>query len=182
MRKIAEGYTAQILEWQAGQVLKLYFPEFSGIAEIEFTITQKILELDLPAPKVFEKVEMDGRAGYVMERIDGTSYRDLSEDTPDKGKKLAIFLAKAHARINKVELCSTTLEPILPRILDRIKASCKTLKDLSEVISLSINEIQDDNSLVHNDFHFGNILSLDKEIKVIDWNGAGISNRYADVA
>ena len=182
LRLLAEGFTAQIYKWHDGKALKLYFQEFSGIAEREFIITQKILEMGLSAPQVFETIEINGRVGYVLEKIHGPSYRDLLEDDFLKNKKLAVSLAKEHAKIHHVDLGSVPLDPIIPRVLERVEIAVKALRDLKENIYFSVNYVQGGTTLVHNDFHFGNVLYQENNTTIIDWNGAGAGDRYADVA
>ena len=69
---IAIGFTAEIYAWHAGQVLKLFNPGISrSSVETEANLTRIVYATGLPVPAVGEIVEIDGRYGLELERVDG---------------------------------------------------------------------------------------------------------------
>ena len=62
MRKIGQGRTAEVFDLENGRVVKLLLPGFSEKElQEELHCAQEVGQFDLPAPKCYGIVEMDGR-------------------------------------------------------------------------------------------------------------------------
>ena len=71
---IARGRTAEILAWQDGQVLKLFFEGMSADAiEREAQVARLVSTSDLPTPKLLSELTRANRKGLIYERVDGQS-------------------------------------------------------------------------------------------------------------
>ena len=82
---IALGFTAEIYAWHDGQVLKLYNPGISrDTVEYEANLTRMVHATGLPVPAVGEIIEIDGRFGLEMERVDGISMLQALTQQPWK--------------------------------------------------------------------------------------------------
>ena len=69
---IARGNTSDIWTWTAETVVKVLHPGIPAHwASIEADITQRVLAAGFPVPATDGVVEVDGRPGIVLERIDG---------------------------------------------------------------------------------------------------------------
>ncbi len=64
MKKLNEGATAEIFKFESGKVLKLYKPGFDHICNIEHQLMTNIRNFHIPMPKIYEKIQVDGRNGY----------------------------------------------------------------------------------------------------------------------
>jgi hypothetical protein len=71
---IGEGFTAEVFSWGESQILKLFKKEFprNGV-EKEYFISKEVYENGLPAPKVGEMIEYEGRNAIIYEGIFGDS-------------------------------------------------------------------------------------------------------------
>ncbi len=73
---IARGRTAELYDWDAGHVLKLYYawcpPRW---VEHEAHVARVIGEAGIPAPAAGEVLELDGRCGIIYERIAGITHQ-----------------------------------------------------------------------------------------------------------
>lgn len=76
MRKIGQGRTAEVFDLENGRVVKLMLPGFpEKELQEELHCAQEVGQFDLPAPKCYGIVEMDGRKGLVYDLAAGESLR-----------------------------------------------------------------------------------------------------------
>jgi hypothetical protein len=77
---VARGNTSDIWTWTAETVVKVLHPGIPAHwASIEADITQRVLAAGFSVPATDGVVEVDGRPGIVLERIDGeTMWRQAS--------------------------------------------------------------------------------------------------------
>jgi hypothetical protein len=72
LQRIAEGREAEIFAWEPGVVLKLYrMKEWARSRDIERAAMEAVLKAGGPAPAAKGTVEIDGRPGLLMERVEG---------------------------------------------------------------------------------------------------------------
>jgi hypothetical protein len=102
LQRIDEGRTAEILAWDEGRVLKLYRAEFPGEwADWEAKTTRAISEAGVPAPQIFEVLDVEGRRGIIMESVTGPSLiTDLIANLFNVVKH-ARLLAELHAQMHE---------------------------------------------------------------------------------
>jgi len=80
-RLLGTGATAEVFEYPGDKVVKLYMREYpKGNAEWEFHKTKNAYDNELPAPRVYELIEHDGRHGIIMERIWGKPLFNILAD------------------------------------------------------------------------------------------------------
>src|SRR5207342_2491004 len=72
LKRLAEGREAEIFDWEPGAILKLYRRD-SGMRsrEVEWLAMTAIANSGGPAPAAIGLLEIEGRVGLLMERIDG---------------------------------------------------------------------------------------------------------------
>ena len=76
MKKIGQGRTAEVFDLENGRVVKLMLPGFpEKELQEELHCAQEVGQFDLPAPKCYGIVEMDGRKGLVYDLAAGESLR-----------------------------------------------------------------------------------------------------------
>lgn len=182
---IASGRTAEIYAWGEGRILKLLRPGFwSGLIQQEQAITSAIYQAGLPAPKIYEIVEVDGRPGIVYERVDGPSLMGKMERNLFGLWKYAALLARLHADIHR-HTYSPAPEgaPRQKKILAQQIQSAEVLpaSARSAVLAL-LDSLPDGDTLCHNDFHPLNVLMGPGGAVIIDWESASLGNPCADVA
>lgn len=179
---IGKGLTSEVFAWGAGRVLKLFYewaPRWR--AEREFDITRAVHRAGLPAPAVFEVVEVDGRPGIVFERVDGPSLLKVFERKPWQLLRGARLLAELHARLHEHPAASE-----LPKQAEQFERWIAAAKDCSEDQLRAARECvaraEDGNVTCHGDFHPENILMSARGPVIIDWGVASRGNAVADVA
>jgi Ser/Thr protein kinase RdoA (MazF antagonist) len=167
-RKIAEGREAEVYAWDGDAVLKLYRPGFLGdVAEASALAT---LENGGAAPRLIGAVEIDGRRGLILERLDGSDMLALLERAAWRLFGLARTLAEAHVLVNSVP-APTDLPDLKQTLATRIEAgvTSATVRDFGLRV---LDRLPVGDRLCHGDLHPGNVLVASGRARVIDWANA----------
>jgi Phosphotransferase enzyme family len=178
--KIAEGREAEVYAWggDAAAVLKLYRPGYGGhIAE---SVALRRLGGGGLAPRLIDAIEVDGRPGLLLERLDGLDMLAMLERQPWALLGYARTLAEAQIRINKVQ-APGELPEIRQTLATRIDAAAlrPQLRDFARRI---LDGLPAGDRLCHGDFHPGNVLVGADRVSVIDWANATRGVPEADYA
>ncbi len=178
---IASGVTAEVYEWKKGQVLKLFrWRHPNNVIELS---TTQVASANLPVPAVIDGlIEVDGREGFVLERINGPTMTEYVLNHPDSAVECARQMAHLHAEMHIVDV-SGSLE------FDRhfnLKRNISQADDLPQDIREAALEILDrlphGNALYHGDYHPANIIMAKDGPVVIDWGTGARGNPLADYA
>jgi len=179
---IATGRTAEVfaLEGRPDLVVKLFFPGFESNAAKEFGISQLLSRLGIAAPTASETVVIDGRAGMVLQRVDGPSLLDLISKRPWATRSIGRTLAELHLAMH------TAPGEGLPRLADILEKQI-TNSDILDAAERDaalalLRALPDGDRLCHGDFHPGNILVGDKGPVTIDWTNVSCGPPLADLA
>jgi Ser/Thr protein kinase RdoA (MazF antagonist) len=179
---VGAGRTAEVFEWTDGWVLKLYRdwcpPEW---ARGEAQLSRALHAAGVPAPAVGELVELEGRLGFVCERVAGRSLLDRLTARPWLASRVGRELARLHRRIHEARVAVA-----LPRIRDRIAGPVRESRELlggdADRALARLDALPDGETVCHYDFHPGNVLGEGDALRIIDWATAGLGAPAADVA
>lgn len=165
---VGVGNTAEVFDYGEGKVFKLFYQGYPKDAvKREFRNATEVQRRGLPVPKVFEMVESEGRTGIVYEKIAGKSILECILENPEK----AVFYLEEFVRLQKKWLKEAIVQ----------SASVLSYKEYlqmfingvgQEEASLleEINGLPEGDTLLHGDFHPGNVLiSTDHRAVVIDF-------------
>jgi uncharacterized protein (TIGR02172 family) len=178
---IAVGATAEIFAWGDGQVLKLFRPgSYAGLPDQEWANTLTAWQLGAPAPKPIELVEVNGRRGVVLERIQGPTLTGCIQKRPWRLASYAHLLARQQATLHAIRA------PGLPSLSERARQSISNSNalnpEMKDRLLARLAKLPEGEQICHGDFHPGNILMSDKGPVVIDWEGCTRGDPSADVA
>jgi len=177
--KLAQGREAEVYAWNGNAVLKLYWPGYLGhIAEASALST--LQRSGSTAPRLIGAVEIDGRHGLILERLEGPDMLSLLQRRPWRMLGLARTLAEAQLLIHGVQAPEDL--PDLKQVLAaRIEAGVESaeLRDFSLQV---LDPLPAGDRLCHGDFHPGNVLVADSQVSVIDWTNATRGVPEADFA
>jgi aminoglycoside phosphotransferase (APT) family kinase protein len=181
MERVGDGREAEIFAWGEGRVLRLLKDPLPGQAEREASAMRAAAAAGAPVPAVDEVVEVDGRAGIVMERIDGLDGLAVLGRQPWRLPAMGRLLGDVHAQLHE-----TTAPGELPGVRDwlgqRIAASELIPRHLGDFALELLEELPDGDALCHADLHPGNVLLGHEGPVVIDWTGVMRGDPMADVA
>ena len=163
---IGVGNTAEVFEYGEGKVCKLFFPGYPKDAvEREYRNAKEVYRLGFPVPAVYETVVLEGRNGIVYEKIAGKSMLESIFENPEE----AYVYLEQFVRVQKEWLtaCSDS-------VLSYKEYLNVLVKGDGQVVEASlVDEIKDlpeGDTLLHGDFHPGNILiAQDNRTVVIDF-------------
>jgi Ser/Thr protein kinase RdoA (MazF antagonist) len=179
---VGRGFCSEVFPWGEQRVLKLFHGRTGRArAEREYRATRAVHAAGLPAPAAYELVEIDGRYGVVLERIDGPSVLESVQARPWTLFDAVRRVAELHARINR---CPAPTE--LPSQRDWIAGGIDAALNLSELeretARRRLARLPDGSAVCHGDFHPGNVLLTSRGPVVIDWDTATRGHPLGDVA
>ncbi len=175
------GFTAEIYAWRDGWVLKLFNQGIPrGAVEFEANLTRTVHSTGLPVPAVGEVLEVDGRYGLELERLDGISMLEAMANEPEKFQVYADQLAELQSESQKHRM------PELPDLGERLRRKIMNVQTLPERVRAAALEmlvgLPEDDKLCHGDFHPGNILLSAHGPVIIDWIDAAHGSPILDFA
>lgn len=178
--QIAEGRTATIHDYGDGRVVKLLKPGFPGAAlRAEADRLAAVAAAGAPAPAFHGIVDVGGRAGLVLDRVDGDLLSDELALDPMRFRQWARTLAEAHAAIL---VCSTDDLPSRTEVMaERIEATDLDRSVRSAALDI-LAKAPGGEAVLHGDFHPGNVFVTMSDPMVIDWIDAARGHPSADVA
>ncbi len=192
---IGSGAGSEVYEYGKDRVCKLY-RQGAGHVEYEFHKMQEAYKLGIPVPRPYMLVEIDGRRGFVMERIYGASLMDIMLDflmqCGEKGipyqdifdsdviqfqiKTTALILSQLHAQ--KCGLKETAKLSLYNGCL----GNSYLTEDEKRIVQQLIDQLPDGESLCHGDPHPGNFIRQGNTIRMIDWNNSVKGHFLYDIA
>jgi Ser/Thr protein kinase RdoA (MazF antagonist) len=178
---LAEGRTAEVFAWGEDQVLKLYRPEFPLTdTEYEYRKALASQETGFAVPEVGEMVTVDGRAGITYQRVEGITMLQALQDTPWKIFPLTRQLAALHADMHGHS--ASNLPDAHDVVAHKIRKAPPLDQSTKKEIFDHLEQLPQDNKLLHGDFHPDNILLTTDRPVIIDWIDATMGHPLADVA
>jgi len=181
LKKIAEGREAEIFEYAEGRVLRLYRDGRSlEDAKVQATVLRDAAALGVRVPAVHGVETVEGRAGIVMERIEGHDLFELIAGEPWRVFSLSGLPARLQANMHG-QAAPMALEPARERYRRAISSSGAPDEFVAAALK-SLGRLPDDDRLLHGDFHPGNVMLAGNEPIIIDWTGVSRGSPEADFA
>lgn len=178
---VGRGFCADVYAWGAGRVLKLcHGPAAPERAHREFVATRAVYSAGLPAPAAYEVIEVEGRPGIVLERVDGVSLFERVQARPWTLFAAVRRTAELHADIHR-HAAPAELPSLRDRVAARVEESDAPEPD-KRVARTRLAALPDGTALCHGDFHPGNVLLGPRGPVVIDWSAASRGHPLGDVA
>lgn len=182
--RLGVGRQAEIFEWEAGRVLKLYHhAQAEATARAEAAHTQLAHAAGAPAPATFETLTVDGRWGTVYERVSGPTLLSQLVAQPWRVNAFAQQMAALHAHMHTC--AGAGLPPQTARVRELahwLEAQAEFAPELKTKLQSVIAALPDGDRLCHGDFHPDNVLLTTTGPRVIDWMNAWCGHPLADVA
>ncbi|HSM02771.1 MAG TPA: aminoglycoside phosphotransferase family protein [Acidimicrobiia bacterium] len=179
--RLGLGRTAEVYDLGGGRVVKLLRAGFdTGMLEREGDKTRAAHRAGLAAPAAHGAVVIEGRAGQIFDRVDGELMLDEIRARPTRYRSLARVLAEVHASVHAGR--SNDLPPLKARLADQIDRADPLEGRLRRVAKDRLLSLADGDSVLHGDFHPGNVMLTGDHPVVIDWLDASRGPPAADVA
>ncbi len=178
---VGSGRTSRVYEWGKDKVIKLYFEDFEKWISYEVKTGMAVYEAGVPAPILFDTVEVNGKRGIIYQRIKGKNMLSLIAKQPWKiatyARQMARLQAKFHQRTTD-KLVSQT-----KRFSEFIINSETVLgKERTDLIINYLKTLPEGINICHGDFFPGNIIVSCKNACAVDWIAAYSGHPLGDVA
>ena len=180
---LGSGSGSDVYEYGDDKVCKLYKNSIGSI-DYEYRKTIDAYNNGLPAPRIYEIIEYDGRNGIIMDRINGTPYiKILFNHIAESHKKgmsdSEIFNAPVNLEIiySTAKVLNTLHQTkcnLSESAAESLKTSCKynryITQEEKEIVNTLIDNLPVGDSVCHGDPNPGNIIMQNNQIFLIDWN------------
>jgi aminoglycoside phosphotransferase (APT) family kinase protein len=181
-RLIGQGREAEILAWDENTVLRLPRPWASHVhVESEAAAMRAAAASGVDVPKVYGTTMVDGRAGLIMERVDGPDLITLMGRRPWSVPRAARIVGRAQARMHDV-VAPTDLPTLRGRARAKIEGAADLPAEFATLALATLEAVPDGDRLCHGDVHPGNVLVGRRGPAVIDWTGATRGDPAGDLA
>ena len=182
LTKVAEGREAEMFAWEEGKILRLLRPGFNPASlDAEVRALELAHRSGIPVPQPGERVTADGRAGLVLERIEGTDLLTELGRAPWTVVRAARMCGSVHAQMHACRVGNDRL-PMLKRRLEGQLMSPLVPPELAAIANRRLETLPDGDALCHYDFHPANVMRGPNGPVVIDWPNATRGAPEADVA
>lgn len=180
--RVGEGREADIFAWDNGRVLRLLRrssdPER---VEREAAAMRAAADGGVDVPNVYGTTMVDGRAGLIMDRVDGPDLIALMGKRPWLVPRVARIVGRAQARMHEV-VAPDDLLGLRQLVRWKIETATELPADLADFALKKLDALPDGDRLCHGDFHPGNVLLGRGGPAVIDWTDAARGDPAADLA
>jgi aminoglycoside phosphotransferase (APT) family kinase protein len=180
--RLGEGREAEIFAWDEGTVLRL-LRRSGDLTRVEREAVAMRAAADgrVGVPKVYGTIMVDGRAGLIMDRVDGPDLIALMGKRPWTVPRVARIVGHTQARMHDVVAPDDL--PILGNVVRwKIENATELPSELADFALEKLDALPDGDRLCHGDFHPGNLLSGRDGPAVIDWTDAARGDPAADLA
>jgi len=179
---LAEGREAEVFLQPDGSVLKLWRDPAAGHRPRRESAALAALRgtaCRVPGPRGI--VELDGRPGLLMERVDGEDLLSLLGRRPWSVLAVGRAMARAHLALHE-PAAPDELPELHDLLRERISDAGPLPDDLRARALARLDELPRGDRICHGDLHPGNMLGSWADPVVIDWGDACRGDPTADVA
>lgn len=180
--RLFTGRTATLYDWGDGRVVKAYHRGVPrAVVEREQRNTEAARALGLAVPATHGILDLDGRFGLVLDRVDGPTMMDQIERGALGVDDAARQLGRMHAALNAQP------GPLaLPRQRQVLRArigACQLLAPAQrDALLRALDALPDGDRLCHGDLHPRNVICAPGGDVTIDWIDATCGAPAADAA
>ena len=178
---LAISVSASVYEWKDGQVLKLFHQKSPFNANELAAINAA--SAYLPVPVVIDgMIEVDGREGIVLERIDGPTMAEYVMNRPGSEIECATQMADLHAEMHRLDVSASLgfdTHYFLTLIIN-IKNGLSS--DMGTAVMEILDRLPGGDALCHGDFYPNNIIMANDGPVIIDWTTGSRGSPLSDFA
>ena len=175
--------SAEIYPWGQDEIIKLFRSGFcADTARRERLAAEEAHAQGATRIRCLGEVEIDGRIGLIMNRIDGRTLTASADANPLALIRLPRTLARLHVGVHNAR--TPRLDDIRRVISDQLDSPALEFLNSRDKALLQdyLSRLPDGDALLHMDFHTENILVNKEYETVIDWATAARGDVGADIA
>jgi aminoglycoside phosphotransferase (APT) family kinase protein len=180
--RVGEGREAEVFVWDEGTVLRLSRRSSDPKrVEREAAAMRAAADGGVDVPNVYGTMMVEGRAGLIIERVDGPDLIALMGQRPWAVPRVARIVGRAQARMHYV-VAPDNLPSLRDLVRTKIDIAADLPAELADFALKRLDGLPDGDRLCHGDFHPGNVLLGRDGPAVIDWTDATRGDPAADLA
>ena len=183
LERLGVGREAEVFALGADRVLRLARrADLAPAIDREHAALVAAERAGAPVPAVFDRVDVEGRAGLVLERLGTRNLLLEIGARPWRVLGVAQLLGELHARLHAV-VAPDALPPVAELVRARVESPLVP-EDVRERALQALDALPQGDRLLHGDFHPANVLlrPTSGEPVVIDWTAGCRGHPAADVA
>ena len=165
-----DGIAAKV--YREGQPRRQVFQEAFTLAAVA--------DFKIPAPQVYGVETLCGRTAVLMDQVCGRSLLDIMVENPEKAEECIDTVVKLQIMMHAVE--TTDFRPLKLSLFGMILASPSLNHEEKERLKALLTPLPDGLSILHGDFHGGNILYDGESYRIIDWAEVACGHPAADAS
>jgi Ser/Thr protein kinase RdoA (MazF antagonist) len=171
--KIGEGVFSDVHAWAPGQVVKLFRQGVSRrFAWHEVRMTRAVFAAGCPAPEVLDVVEVAGRFGIVLARLDGPTLLTLSRSGAMTRAQTGAILAALYREVHAVPPPRDVIS-LRAWMDDALRTTGGVVPEhIASGVRALIERLWPGNAygLCHCDLHPANVIMTAERPRIIDWS------------
>lgn len=177
MKVIGIGNTAEVLDQGDGKACKLFYEGYPyNSVEFEYNNAKIMQTMDIPVPKVYELVKVEGRAGIIYEKLEGQSVLEKLLQDGDVNS-LVDKMVNLHKEILEHHTCE-----VMP-YKEFLKSCIGKKTKLNADMYNEIESLPEGDYLCHGDYHPGNVwIDANERVLTIDFMNVCCGPWQYDVA
>lgn len=173
---------ADIHAWAPGQVVKLFKAGVPRrVSWHEAAKTRAVFAAGVPAPEVFEEVKLEGRFGFVLQRLEGPTLLELLQSGAKTPEEAGAVLAPLYMCVHQA---TPPAEALFLR--DWVDAAARSSDLIPQHIAAGVlawlDLLQPGDGLCHCDLHPANVIMSPEGPKIVDWTAAVRAPAIVDLA
>jgi len=182
LQRIGAGREAEVYALDGDRVLRLArTAALREEVERERVALLAAARCGAPAPAMFEQIDVDGRPGLVLERLDAHDLLTSALRRPWELALVPAILARVHAALHET-LAPAGLPDLHAEVAARLQSKLVP-PDVRDPAERALQRLPDGDRLCHGDLHPGNVMRRRSDgYAVIDWKAASRGDPNADIA
>ncbi|MDO4188762.1 MAG: HD domain-containing protein [Lachnospiraceae bacterium] len=183
---IGSGAKADVYRYNDEQVLKLYNEdnEYKDI-ERESALTRLAFVAGIPTVIPFGIVKVGKRYGAIFELLKSKTVSMMIADNPSELGKYATIMASIARKVHDTHISEKT--SLLPESINKVyewidNGIAYEDETLATSIRKMVEALPETKTLIHGDFHTGNVIAQGSEYILIDMDGLSICHPIVELA
>jgi aminoglycoside phosphotransferase (APT) family kinase protein len=178
--RIAQGNTSDIWPWTSATVVKVLHADIPRQwASIEADIVERVHAAGLPVPATDGVVEIDGRVGIVLERIEGVTMWERMKASAAEIPALVDALVQLQRELHACAVDG--LPDLVRRMGSKIDEAVQVSASDRHLAQSLLGALPAGGALCHGDVHPANIVLADRGLVILDWFDAAVGPEAADL-
>ena len=181
---VGEGGEGKVYRLNENQVLKVYKRASLDTVDYWFRTTNAAIKYGIPSAKAYELVEAEGKYAVIFDYLKAQSVGRTISGSPERleeyAEKMGFFLKKLHSTEDVDDL----LENEDKRMFSWYEEGCRKNifpDDVADSINTILTSMPNRITLLHGDFHEGNVVVGDNELMCVDLDRVGSGHPIYDL-